>query len=76
MYVNPPAEVHIRKNLLLVKCGDCGEHTLFRCMECHRPTCTFCSFSMSAMCQVCRTAYHGSVWQLGKRADAYITSEF
>lgn len=57
------------------RCKECSELTMYRCMECLKAVCTMCSFSMHAMCQTCREAYTGPIWQLGKRADAYIRAE-
>lgn len=70
------ASAAVIKTWRMRPCSDCGHLTLWRCMDCHHPICPSCEFSMTAQCQHCRSAYTGPVWQLGKRADAYITTEF
>lgn len=76
MTITAAAEHHALKWLPAYACQGCGQVTIWHCMECHQPTCVSCSYSQFAMCQPCKAAYHGPIWQLGKRADAYIRAEF
>lgn len=64
--------VRVNPNVERGACKDCGDNSTLRCMECHEFVCGMCMFSMHAMCQPCRAAYRGPIWQLGQRADAYL----